>query len=137
MPASTERCFFDSNTLLYLAGTDKSKAERIETLVRANGVISVQVLNEVANVARRKMRMNWDETLELVTPFGSWFEVVPLTLALHEEGLRLAQRYQLSVYDGVIVAAALEADCTVLLSEDMHDGLLIEKRVRIRNPFLH
>jgi predicted nucleic acid-binding protein len=56
------RNFFDANALLYVASSDPAKADRAEELIGAGGTISVQVLNEITNVARRKMSMSWTET---------------------------------------------------------------------------
>ena len=127
--------FFDTNVLLYLAGSDPAKAARAEALTLAGGVISVQVLNELANVARRKMGLEWAETRAMLAAFRGLLTVRPLTVEAHEAGLALAERYRLSVYDSMIVASALDAGCEVLWSEDMQDGLLVEGRVRVRDPF--
>ncbi|MDG2521239.1 PIN domain-containing protein [Caulobacter segnis] len=127
--------FLDTNVLLYLASHDASKAERAEALVAEGGTISVQVLNEMAHVARRKMALTWTETTQMVSAVRALMTVTPLTEATHVEGLRLSERYGLSVYDGQIVAAALNAGCDVLWSEDMHDGLLVDGRLRVTNPF--
>jgi predicted nucleic acid-binding protein len=54
---------------------------------------------------------------------------------MHERGRLVAQRYGLSVYDAMIVAAALESGCETLFSEDMQNGLLVDQQLRIRNPF--
>ena len=89
----------------------------------------------MANVARRKLRMSWPETHELLGLLKSLCPVEALTVATHEVGARMAERYGLSVYDAMIVASALLAGCTVLYSEDMQNGLLIDKQLRIRNPF--
>jgi predicted nucleic acid-binding protein len=94
----------------------------------------VQVLNEFANVALRKVRLSWSETRDFLDTFRATLEIVPLTLQTHERGLDLAERYQLSLYDGMIVAAAHLAGCRVLYSEDMHDGLVIDQ-LTIRNPY--
>jgi len=131
MPGS----FFDSNVLLYVASADAAKAERAEALIAAGGSISVQVLNEVANVARRKMQLSWSETRSLLGLLRGLLTVQPLTVETHETCLVLAERYRLSVCDGMIAAAALLADCDTLWSEDMQDGLLIESRLRVSNPF--
>lgn len=131
MPGS----FFDTNVLIYLASADVSKADRVDELVAQGGVVSVQVLNEVANVARRKMNLSWDETTQFLATLRSLVAVEPLTEETHVAGLRLSERYQLSVYDGLIAAAALLADCDVLWSEDMHDGLVVDQVLQIRNPF--
>lgn len=61
--------------------------------------------------------------------------VWPLTFEIHQSGLRLAERYGFSIYDSFIVAAALAADCDTLWSEDMQDGMVVDARLRIANPF--
>lgn len=50
-------------------------------------------------------------------------------------GIDIAERYGFSVYDGMIVAAALEAESEILWSEDTHDGLTVFDRLKIVNPF--
>ena len=126
--------FFDSNVLIYLTDADSGKAGQTEDLLADGGFISVQVLNEFASVALRKVRLSWAETRDFLDTFRAILKIVPLTLETHERGLDLAQRYRLSVYDGMIVAAAQLAGCRTLYSEDMHDGLVID-RLTIRNPF--
>ena len=132
MPGS----FFDSNVLLYATSGDTAKADRAEQLIRAGGAISVQVLNEIANVARKKMHFSWERTHGLLAQFRQLLpHVIPMTLEIHEAGITLAERYGLSVYDAIIAAAALAADCDTLWSEDMHDGLVIDGRLTVINPF--
>lgn len=127
--------FFDTNVLVYIASGRTDKADRAEHLVRDGGTVSVQVLNEITNVARRKMRLSWDETGAFLSLIRSLLPVEPITLITHETGLALAQRYRLSIYDAMIVASALLADCDRLWSEDMQDGLVIDGRLRIVDPF--
>ncbi len=127
--------FFDSNVLLYLTSGDASKASRAEQLLLAGGVVSVQVLNEVAEVSRRRFRMDWPEVDELLLAIRSACTVWPLSAETHESGIRIAQRFGFGVYDSMIVAAAIEANCTTLFSEDMHHGQRIE-RTTLRNPFV-
>ena len=95
----------------------------------------MQVLNEVANVAHTKMKLDWAATRELLGLFRLGLQIVPVTVAVHELGLRLAERHQFHIYDAIIVAAALEADCDILYSEDMHHGLRVDGRLTITNPF--
>ncbi|PRH84201.1 VapC toxin family PIN domain ribonuclease [Labrys okinawensis] len=128
--------FFDTNILLYLASSDTSKADRAEELLLTGGTISVQVLNEIANVTHRKLTMSWQETRQFLSPLRSLLQVIPNTVEIHETGIDLAERYKLSVYDAMIVAAALINDCDRLWSEDMQNGLFVEGRLRIVNPFL-
>jgi predicted nucleic acid-binding protein len=127
--------FFDTNVLVYIASRRTAKADRAERLIQNGGVISIQVLNEVANVARRKMRLSWSETRAFLSLFRGLLAVEPITIETHETGLALAERYNLSVYDAMIAAAALLAGCDRLWSEDMQHGLVIDGRLRIVDPF--
>jgi predicted nucleic acid-binding protein len=133
MPAAN--AFIDTNILLYLLSADTAKADRAETIVRAGGLISVQVLNEMVNVARRKLAMPWGEINELVALIRLLCPAEPLTIETHDKGRLVAEQYGLSVYDAMIVAAALLGGCEILYSEDMQDGLRIDHRLRICNPF--
>jgi len=129
------KTFIDTNILLYLLSENNDKADRAEEIVRAGGRISVQVLNEFANVARRKIAMSWGETNEALKLLRSVCPTDPLTLETHERGLSVAERYRLSIYDSMIIATALLGNCEILYSEDMQDGLLIDNQLRILNPF--
>jgi predicted nucleic acid-binding protein len=127
--------FFDTNVLIYLASGRSEKADRAESLIRGGGTISVQVLSEIANVGRRKMRLSWEEVHGFLTLIRGLLPVEPVTVATHQSGLALAERYGLSIYDAMIAAAALLADCNRLWSEDMQHGMLIDQRLRVVNPF--
>jgi predicted nucleic acid-binding protein len=129
------KTFIDTNILLYLLSADSAKADRAEAIVKMGGMISVQVLNEIANVARRKLTMPWKEINEVLALIRSACLVVPLTIETHEKGTLVSQRHGLSVYDAMIVAAALLGKCETLYSEDLQDGLLIDHQLHILNPF--
>ena len=131
MPGS----FLDSNIVLYLASEDLLKADRVQELIAEGGTISVQVLNEIANISRRKMGLSWAETRNFLLMIRGLLKIEPITIEIHDVGISLAERYQLSVYDSMIVSAALSAECDTLLSEDLQDGLLIKGRLRVLNPF--
>ena len=131
MPVS----FFDTNVLVYLASGDAKKADRAEAAIAKGGSVSVQVLNELANVARRKMQISWDETHALLNMLRDLLTVHPLTVEAHETGLGIAERYGLSIYDAMIAASALHASCDTLWSEDMQHGLALKEGLRIVNPF--
>ena len=127
--------FFDTNVLLYLFSGDAVKADRAEALLAASGVVSVQVLNEFASVASRKLALPWPEIRTLLRDMRRFCTVVPLTVESHEHGLDLVQRYGFSLYDAMIVASAMEAGCTTLWSEDFQDGLRVDGVLTVRNPF--
>lgn len=127
--------FIDSNVILYLLSKDAKKADAAEAALRAGGLISVQELNELTNVALRKIGMSWAETNQFLASIRSLCAVESLTVETHDRGRDVAERYGLSVYDSMIVAAALLAGCTVLYSEDMQHGLVVDKQLRVANPF--
>jgi predicted nucleic acid-binding protein len=131
MPVS----FFDTNILLYLASDEPAKADRAEMLVAEGGMISVQVLNEIANVARRKMAMSWEEIHGFLANLRALLPVVPVTVETHEAGIALAERYGFATYDAMIAAAAIVSGCDTLWSEDMQHGMMLDDRLRIVNPF--
>ena len=131
----SDKPFFDSNVLLYLVSDDTAKAERAEALLVGGGTISVQVLKEMSSVAMRKHGMHWLQVDALLEPVRALCRIEPLTEDTFDLGRRLAGRFQFSVYDAMIVAAALLAEADTLYSEDMQDGLLVEDQLRIRNPF--
>ena len=126
--------FADTNVVLYLLG-DGPKAERAEEILGQGPRISVQVLNEAMVNCRRKAGLSWGETDAFLEGIKSLCPVEDLTVQTHQVGRALAEKYQLSVYDAMIVSASLIAGCTTLWSEDMHDGLLVEDRLRVVNPF--
>jgi predicted nucleic acid-binding protein len=132
MPGS----FFDTNVLLYLASNDSERVERTEVLLSSGGTISVQVLNEIANVCRRKMRLPWSETRSFLSTLRALLAVDSVTVETHKHALEVAERNRLSIYDALIVASALHSECDTLWSEDMQNGMRIEKRLRIVNPFI-
>jgi predicted nucleic acid-binding protein len=127
--------FFDTNVLLYLLSGEDAKADRAEVLIAGGGVVSVQVLNEFAAVASRKLRMAWPEVREILAQVRAVCRVVPLDVETHDGGLNLAERWRLPFYDALILASALRAGCRVLYSEDFQDGQLFEKQIMVRNPF--
>ena len=126
--------FVDTNVVLYLLDNGH-KADRAEALLAQGPRISVQVLNEATVNCRRKAGLSWEETGAFLSGIKALCPVEDLSLQTHEVGRALAERYGFSVYDAMIVAAALIAGCTTLYTEDMHDGLLVEDQLRLVNPF--
>jgi len=131
-----EKVFLDTNILLYTIGQHDVRTPVAEALVEQGGVVSVQVLNELASVAHRKLKMSWQD---VATALGAIRvlcpSVVPITAETHDAALRLAVRHGFHIYDALIMAAALEAGCGTLYSGDMQSGQVIGGRLTIRNPF--
>jgi predicted nucleic acid-binding protein len=132
---SATESFFDTNVLLYLLSADSSKAAQSEALLADGGTISVQVLNEIASVASRKLGMSLREIREVLGIVRAVCHVTPISEAVHDRGLTICERYKFSIYDSMIIAAALLAECAVLFSEDLHDGQIIDSQLTIRDPF--
>lgn len=133
--SDAERSFIDTNVLLYLLSGNARKADRAEEIVQAGGVISVQVLNEFAAVASRKLKMPIPEIREALDTIRAVCTLVLLTEQSHVLGLQISEQYRLAIYDAMIASAALLSNCAVLWSEDMQHGLIVEQRLVIRNPF--
>jgi predicted nucleic acid-binding protein len=127
--------FFDTNVVLYLFSGDAGKAQVAEDLLAGGGHVSVQVLNELASVARRKLGFDWAEVADVTATLRSVCSVAPLTVATHEMGLGLARRYGLAVFDAMIAAAALDCGCGTLYTEDLQNGLRLGATLVVRNPF--
>jgi predicted nucleic acid-binding protein len=128
--------FCDTNVLLYLLSKDAAKADRAEGLLADGAVISVQVLNEFAAVASRKLGLSWNEIKDILGPIRTVCEIEPLSVETHDRGVEIAERYGFSLFDAIIVASALHAGCTILYSEDMQHDQRIANQLRIRNPFI-
>jgi predicted nucleic acid-binding protein len=128
--------FFDTNVLIYAMAKNDPRAAKAEELLASGGIISVQSLNEFASVARRKLGMPWKkikESLDLICILCS--DQVPISLDTHQGALVIAEKYGYSIYDALIISAALESGCKTLYSEDLQDGQTINRQLTIRNPF--
>ncbi|CAN7326728.1 hypothetical protein ASC89_00665 [Devosia sp. Root413D1] len=127
--------FVDTNILVYFAEDQEARSPIAARILAAGCVASVQVLNEFANVATRRLGYDWARTRETLQLIRSFLDVRSVDLATHEAAIQLAERHAFHVYDATIIASALEAGCTTLYSEDMQHGQLIAGRLRIVNPF--
>jgi predicted nucleic acid-binding protein len=133
------RGFIDSNIWLYalLIGQNEEKTRIAKnlTLIEFN-IVSIQVINEVCVNLIKKDKYNEAQIKKLISSFYANHLVVEINreILLHASDLR--SRYAFSFWDGLIAASALSADAKVLYSEDMQDGLMIEKRLKIVNPFI-
>lgn len=127
--------FLDSCVLIYALSEGDERASIAEELLASGGVISVQVFNEIAAVARRKLNMPWPEIRQALDAVRTLCEPpVPLSLETHASAIEIAERFGFQIYDALILAAALQAGCHVLYSEDMQHGQVIGS-LTIRNPF--
>jgi predicted nucleic acid-binding protein len=133
---NAKKIFFDTNTLLYLLSSDIKKADWVSDNLQQSNVISIQVLNEFTSASIRKIKISNVELDEFLDLFTSTFNVRSLDVDTFETGLMVSRRYGYQHYDSMIIAAALQAGCEKLYSEDMQHRQIIDKRLQIVNPFL-
>jgi len=130
-----DESFFDTNVLVYALDEGHPRGEIAGVLLAGGGVVGVQNLNEFAAVARRKFAMTWTEILEALRAIRALCpSPVPLTAETHDAALRISREYGYHIYDSLVIAAALQASCATLYTEDLRDGQVIEG-LTIRNPF--
>jgi predicted nucleic acid-binding protein len=131
------RIALDSNILIYNHSMDQENKRLIaRDFFKENPVVSSQVISEYLNVMKRIFKM---QKLELMQLCSIWLEkcyVQPVILSTIKLAQDLVGKYDFQVFDGIIVAAALEADCDIFYSEDMQNGQTIENMLKIVNPFI-
>jgi predicted nucleic acid-binding protein len=132
-----DKYFIDSNICLYLLGDDIGKKNIAIEIILGNGSISTQVISENINVLFKKFKMlspsDVQTHIEMLC-LHSNLELIDMPTI--EKAIFIKGNYQLQWFDSLIIASALEANCTVLYSEDMHHNLIVENKLRILNPFL-
>jgi predicted nucleic acid-binding protein len=128
--------FLDTNILVYAHSERDDRTAIARQVLFDGGVVGVQVLNEFASVARAKLGFTWPQVQEAIDSIVILCPAPrPLSIGTHMHALKFSERYGLSIWDGLIVAAAVEAKCSSLLTEDMQHGQVVEG-LRIENPFL-
>lgn len=128
----------DTNLLVYSISTDLNKVDKIERLLQQpfDFFISTQVINEFVHTCYRKNLLPAAEIRQAVEDFLLFFELLTLDEQTILNAFDLKVRYGFSWYDALIVAAALENGCTLLFSEDMQHGLVVEGSLNIQNPLI-
>lgn len=132
-----DKVFFDTNLLIYAISLDINKANKIELLLREpfDFIISTQVINEFVHTCYRKNLLPALDIRNAVEDFLSFFELTIIQDSTILTALDIKERYSFSWYDSLIVGAALENECSVLFSKDMQDGIVINQKLTIKNPF--
>jgi predicted nucleic acid-binding protein len=127
--------FLDTNVVLYALSADLQRKERVADLLSEGCTLSTQVFAESANVMRRKFKHSLAQIEHFHSTLLAGSRLQRIELETIRLALRIVDRYGFSVYDSLIVATALEADCTTLYSEDMQHGQVIDRRLAVLNPF--
>lgn len=127
----------DTNIAFYALAAESSKSARAGDVLEMSDFLSVQVLNEYAYSVRRKLDRDWidiDSDLDLLR--NSVPAIHAIDYQANRRAVNLADRYQLSFFDSVMIAVALVNGATTLYSEDMQHGMVIDETLTITNPFL-
>ena len=128
--------FFDTNVLIYSVARNDPRCERAGALLATGGVVGVQGLNEFVSVARRKMRMPWNQVIEALEAIQVLCpSPAPIEISTHDAALKIAENHGYEIYDALVIAVALESGCVTLYSEDLQDGQIFKGKLTIRNPF--
>ncbi len=134
-----DKVFLDTNILLYAYSVDEplkqSAAIGVIDKFDNSAIISIQVINEIANILLKKFKLSPEDVENVLLELNSAFNIVDFNIATQIKALRLKTKYNLQYYDSLIIATAIENNCTTLYSEDMQDGLIIEDKLTIINPF--
>ena len=127
----------DTNILIYGHDTvDLYKQNIARDLVLEHPIVSTQVVSEYMNVLRRIMAVSKDKLLDLCAKTLENTKIYPVDITVIRVAKRLILYYNLQLFDSIIVASSIESGCEILYSEDMQHNLLIEKKLKIINPFI-
>ena len=134
---TNNRIALDTNILVYCHSNAEPEKQKIATnFFEYYPVISTQVLSEYINVVKRKLKLPKDEIMDVCMQNIEMCVLQPVSFTTLKYARNLLDRYDFQLFDSIVVASALEADCHILYSEDFHQGLLVENRMKIINPFI-
>ncbi len=136
MKPMKDKYFADSNIWLYLLQNDVHKKAVAMNLLAQNTTISTQVLNENSNVCLRKFKMGLFNTQLHIQNLCDKCHIVSFDENTIHKTFSICNIYHYSYFDSLIIATAIENQCTVLYSEDMHHTQVIDNQLTIINPFL-
>ncbi len=139
MTSMTAECFLDANVLVYAVSNAPAEADKkkraLELVARNDFGVSAQVLQEFYVTVTRKLKQPIpdEDALKFIRSLSA-FPLVPVDFALIERGAALSKRYQISYWDGAVIAAAERLSAKTIYSEDLSDGQRYAS-VLVVNPF--
>ena len=134
---SVNRVFVDTNILIYAYSSDNPTKQKVALtyLDKCIPVISTQVVKEFSNVLLKRENIDVDALRDIIIELTEVSETTGVDIEQILSALELKKRYQYSFYDCLVISAALDSNCKVLLSEDMQNGQIIGGKLQIMNPF--
>jgi predicted nucleic acid-binding protein len=131
------RIALDSNILIYNHSLDcENKRIIARDFFKEKPIVSSQVISEYLNVMKRNFKIQKQELMHICSLWLEKCSIQPVILSTIKLAKYLVNEYDFQIFDGIIVACALEANCDILYSEDMQNGLIIENVLKIVNPFV-
>lgn len=132
-----DKVFIDTNVLVYSLSADKERGAKARETLLSNleAVVSSQVINEFINACLKKNLLSLDDAAEASNGFMRALFFAPVQEGTINRALRLIKKYRFSYWDSLIAASALENGCSVLFTEDLQHGQVINNRLRIVNSF--
>ncbi len=135
-----DRVFLDTNILIYTYSEDEKEKQSIANALLEENlghiVVSTQVINELVNILLKKFKIHSLTIENAIFEIDNVFDIVLFTLTTQIKAIKIKEKYKLQYYDSLIIATAIENGCTVLFSEDMQHGQVIENVLKIINPFI-
>jgi predicted nucleic acid-binding protein len=133
----TSKFAVDTNIFIYLRSTDyPEKSYKANELLDHSPVVSVQVISEYLNVFKRLFKYPKQKIMEICLSDLDGCRIQPVTYDTLQRAKKLIDHYDFQLFDSIVVASALEAGCNTLYSEDLQHGLMVDKQLKIINPFI-
>jgi predicted nucleic acid-binding protein len=131
--------FVDTNVLVYFyTKTEPDKIDKLAPFLCSEELfISTQVLNELANVLHKKFKMQPPKIVAALKEISEQCSIILVDLQLILDAIEIMAQHKISYFDSVIVAAAIRAKCKILLSEDLNNGHIFYKNLKVINPFIN
>jgi predicted nucleic acid-binding protein len=126
----------DTNILIYLEGNDISKRKIAETLLSSDPVIPAQVIAEFINVTRRLRKIPKQQLIDEASALFRHCFIAPLEISTLDLAKSIIERYDFQIFDSIVIASAIEANCDTLFSEDMQHNMTVYQKLKIINPFV-
>jgi predicted nucleic acid-binding protein len=132
-----DRIFVDTNVLVYFISDEKNKKLRAREIMFSSEEIYVssQVISEFVSVCFSKNLLKTDAIASVTSHFLEAFNFAPIQESTIKKALQIKKKVHYSFWDSLVVASSIENNCSVLYSEDMQKGQLIEGKLTIINPF--
>ena len=128
--------FADTNIVVYAVGLYSEQRTKARRILAEGVTVSAQVINETVNVLTRKQGISLPIAHEIAESLLKLCQVVPVDAQTIGIAISLTRRYQLSHWDSLIVAAALQSGCETLYSQDMQHGQIFDAQLKVVNPFI-